>query len=133
MQWIRRYNILGIWSESIGYQRVLAHYLESEMRAKRQFVPVHRVQDQRRKSDRIMQAIGSATGYGLLYVRETHGTLLTQYYRYSPRSKEHDDILDALAIAIDVSKQLGLEDVIEGEYTVESKDSQKRLEFRQCP
>lgn len=133
MQWAGRYNILGIWAESIGYQRVLAHYLESEMRLKRKFIPVHRVQDQRRKSDRIMQAVGSATGYGLLYVRETHGTLLTQYYRYAPRSKEHDDILDALAIGIEVSRQLGLEDVIEGVYTVESRRETKQLGFRQCP
>lgn len=133
MQWVRRYPILGIWAESIGYQRVLAHYLESEMRLKRQFVPVHRVQDQRRKSDRIMQSIGSATGYGLLYIRETHSALLTQYYRYSPRSREHDDILDALAIGIDVSKQLGLEEVIEGEYTVESRRDSRQLEFRRCP
>lgn len=132
-QWARRYQILGIWAESVSYQRVLAHFIETEMRVKRVFIPVHRYEDRRRKSDRIMQAIGAATGYGLLFVRETHGTLLTQYYRYSPRSKEHDDILDALAIGLDVSKSLGLEDVIEGEYSVEPRYNKKQIGFRQCP
>ena len=132
-QWARSYNILGIWAESVSYQRVLAHLIELEMRRRRVFIPVHRYEDRRRKSDRIIQAIGAATGYGLLYVRETHSKFLQQYYKYSPRSKGHDDVLDALAIALDVSKELHLEDVIEGEYTVEYERKRKAIGFRNCP
>lgn len=134
MEWVGRYNILGIWAESIGYQRILAHFLTEEMRKYRKFIPVHQVQDKRRKSDRIIQSIGGATGYGLLYCRETHSKFLQQYYKYSPKSRMHDDVLDALAIGIDVSKELNLEDWIEGEYTVEGTGKQHKLvEFRQCP
>lgn len=134
VQWAREYQILGIWVESVSYQRVLAHLLEQEMRRRRLYLPVHRVQDQRRKSDRIVQAIGRVTGYGLLYVKAEHRRFLTQYYRYSPRSKEHDDILDALAMALDAGQKLNIGDWIEGEYTVERDSPQRRqIGFRQCP
>jgi hypothetical protein len=128
-----RYPILGIYVESVSYQRTLATYLEQEMRRTRRYLPVHKVQDRRRKSDRIMQAVGRATGYGLVHVRDTHSKLLTQYARYSPTSKEHDDILDALAMGIDAGLTLNVADWIEGDYTVDNESSQKQLEFRACP
>lgn len=133
MEYCARYPILGIYAEAIGYQRVLATFLEQEMRRQRRFVPVHKVQDQRNKANRIVQAIGRASGYGLLYVRETHGKLLTQYYRYSPKSKEHDDVVDALAMAIDTALNLSVDSWIEGEYTVDERENRKQVEFRQCP
>jgi len=132
-QWARRYQILGIWAESVSYQRVLAHLLENEMRRTRLFIPVHQYADRRQKSDRIIQTVGAATGYGLLYVRETHKKLLEQYYKYAPTYKGHDDVIDALSIALDVSKELGLGETIEGEYTVEYERPRKALTFRNCP
>jgi hypothetical protein len=133
VEYVTRYPILGIYVESISYQRVLATFLENEMRRTRKFVPVHRVQDRRRKSDRILQAVGRKSGYGLVYVRSTHSKLLTQYARYSPTSREHDDVLDALAMGIDAGDTLNIPDWIEGEYTVDSESSRKQLEFRSCP
>lgn len=133
LQWARMYNILGIWVESISYQRILAHFLEQEMRKYRTFIPVHRVKDQRSKADRIVQAVGKATAYGLLYIKASHQKLLTQYYSYSPRAKGLDDVIDCLAMAIDVSLRLSLNDWIEGEAERVDDNNRKQIGFRQCP
>lgn len=130
MQFIVRYRPLYIAVESISYQRVLAWYVEQEMSRQRRFVPVHRIQDKRRKSDRIIQAIGGLTGYGKLRVRSTHFGFIEQYSNYAPTSKAHDDILDAVAIGIDFGQSLNL-DSLEGEYY--EVGTYKQVEFRSCP
>lgn len=133
LQWARGFNILGIWVESISYQRILAHFLEQEMRKHRTFIPVHRVKDQRSKADRIVQAISKVTAYGLLHVRPTHQKLIAQYYSYSPKSKAHDDVIDCLAMAIDAGMRLGVQDWIDGEATRVNEPARKQIGFRQCP
>lgn len=136
IEYIVRYKPLGIISESIGYQRVLAHAIEQKMRETRRFVPVHRIQDQRRKADRIIQAVGGAAGYGRLYVRPTMSKFLTQYGKYSPLARMHDDVLDALAMGIDYGISINVAewgDWVEGEYSVEDERQPKQLEFRSCP
>lgn len=133
VEYTSRYPILGVYVESISYQRVLATFLENEMKRTRRYVPIHKVQDKRRKSDRILQAVGRKTGYGLVYVRPTHSKLLTQYARYSPTSSEHDDILDALAMGIDAGDALNIPDWIEGEFIREDSSTRKQVEFRSCP
>lgn len=134
LEYCGRYNPLGIVVESVSYQRVLAWYVEQEMRARRRFVPVHRVQDRRRKADRILQALGGATGYGRLYVRSSHFKFLEQYGRYSPRDKGHDDVLDAVAMGIDYALSIGVAEWLDGEYSlVSEEDKPKQLEFRTCP
>lgn len=133
MVYIDRYKPLGIVVESISYQRVLAWYIEQEMRAKRKYVPVHKIQDRRRKADRILQAIGATTGYGRLRVRSSHFGFLDQYAGYSPMSKAHDDILDAVSMGIDYGQSLNVGDWLEGEFENVTDVPMKRLEFRQCP
>lgn len=133
MEFIARYRPLSIVVESISYQRVLAHIIETEMRRQRRFVPVHRVQDRRRKADRILQAIGSASGYGRLYVKATHFGFIEQYNTYSPMSKEHDDILDAVSMGIDYGATLGIASWIDGEFEEAEEDTPKQVEFRSCP
>ena len=133
MEYIRRYQPLCIVVESIAYQRVLAWFIEQEMKRQRKFVPVNRIQDRRRKADRILQALGSATGYGRLRVKTNHFAFLDQYANYSPLSKAHDDILDACAMGIDYSLTLGVADWLEAEYEDVSESKPKQLEFRQCP
>jgi hypothetical protein len=134
IQWSHQYRLLGIWVESIGYQRVLKHYLQQAMNAARRYVPVHAVEDRRRKSDRIVQAIGSATGYGRLHVKTTQAKFLHQYAMYSPLSAEHDDVLDAVAMGIEAGNQLQIENWIEADYqTVTEELSPKQVEFRSCP
>lgn len=133
LEYCRRYPILGIYVESISYQRVLAHYLETLMRHHRIFVPVHRVQDSRKKSDRILQAIGRTSGYGNLYVRETHMRWIYQYNNYSPLSKEHDDIMDVTAIGIDALTSMNLPEWDGHSYEYLENAKPKQVNFRQCP
>lgn len=132
IQWSHRFKLLGIWIETIGYQRVLKDFVEKAMRDARRYTPVHAVQDRRRKSDRIIQAIGGATGYGRLHIKPEQHRFIAQYTGYSPTSPDHDDILDAVSMGIHAGDELHIEDWIEGEYE-ELDSSYKQLEFRSCP
>lgn len=133
IQYIRQYHPICIISESVSYQRILAWYVDQEMKKARIFVAVHKIQDNRRKSDRIMQAIGGATGQGRLLVKPTHFKFLDQYATYSPLAKMHDDVLDAVAMGLDYAQSLSIEDWLDGDYTVVHEEKPRRLEFRQCP
>ena len=133
LEYTRRYKPLGVYVESISYQRTLATFIENEMKLKRIYAPVHKVQDRRRKSDRIIQALGTATGQGNFYVKTSHSKFLTQFARYSPKSNDHDDVLDAAAIGIDAGNSLNISDWIEAEYSREDSYAVKQLEFRSCP
>lgn len=133
LEMIARYKPLAIVVESVAYQRVLAWYVEQAMRLHRKFVPVHKRQDSRRKADRILQAIGGAAGYGRLKVKASHFKFLEQYNTYSPRSREHDDVLDAVAMGIDYALELGVGDWIDGEYSHVNDEKPRQLEFRTCP
>jgi hypothetical protein len=87
--------------ESISYQRVLAWYLEQEMTRRRTFVAMDRVEDRRRKSDRIVQAVAGPLSYGHIYVHKAHTTFITQMDDYDPQVRDQrDDMLDAFAMAI---------------------------------
>lgn len=131
---IRKYRPQAVTSESVSYQRVLAWYIEREMRSRRIFVPVDRIDDRRNKFDRIVQAIGSYSAYGKLHVRSNMSELITQYTEFSPRYKGHDDILDALAQAIHWSETKNIASFIDGEYDVLDEDENvPQLEFRTCP
>jgi hypothetical protein len=132
-EYIRRYRPVGVVVESISYQRVLAWYLEQEMRTKRVYLPVYQIQDKRKKSDRIVQAIGGAAGYGRLLCKAEHAKFIQQYVEYSPKVEMHDDVLDAVAMGIDWAKKSSVGDWIEGEaYEVED-DALPQLEFRSAP
>jgi phage terminase large subunit-like protein len=137
IEYARRYKLLGGSVESTSYQRVLAHYLEQVMRETKTFLPIHRVDDRRKKSDRIIQAIGSTAGYGRLYVKPTMSKFLAQYNKYSPTAKMHDDVLDMLAQGIDYGNSLGVatwDDWIDGEFSVVTDGyERKKVEFRSCP
>ena len=88
--------------ESISYQRVLAWYLEQEMKKRRIYLPVHKIQDRREKSDRIIQAIAPFLHYGRLYMfRGPKGAkFIQQLSDYAPGVNMHDDVLDMVAMAI---------------------------------
>lgn len=92
--------ILKAGAESIGYQRTLAWYIDTEMRRRRMFIPMERIQDQRSKADRILQHIPVLLAYGHLYIHASMSELITQTDDYDPSvDDQSDDILDALAMA----------------------------------
>lgn len=117
--------------ESISYQRVLKWYLEQEMFKRKTFLPIDAVQDRRKKSDRIIQALAGLTHMGCLYVKPAHEALITQMQNYNPADdSEHDDILDALAMAI-TSVNPAQRD-IEGDFTLIDEDDEPLL-IGGCP
>ena len=56
-------------------------------------MPVYQIQDRRRKSDRIVQALGDTSGYGRLKVKTSQSKFVEQFVEYSPLSGNHDLIL----------------------------------------
>lgn len=131
-EFARRWRPLGIIVEAIAYQRVLAWYIEKGMREQRVYLPVYKVQDRRKKSDRIVQALGETSGYQRLKCRSSHAKFIEQFTEYSPVAKMHDDVLDALAMAITWGETQGVDEWIEGEFSQED-DSLPQLNFRGAP
>lgn len=113
---IRQWHPRKAGVETTAYQRVLKWYLEKEMREKRVFLMIEAIDDKKRKkSDRILQAILEPAGHGHLYVHSTHLKFIQQFDEYSPLVEMHDDVLDAMAIAVMTRKRIGSE-TYEGDY-----------------
>lgn len=123
---------LGIVVESVSYQRILAWYLEKQMRELRITTPVYKVQDQRRKPDRIVQAIGETSGYGRLFCKPHHTKFIQQYTEYSPLANEHDDVLDMVSMGITWAENKQVSDWLDGECS-EVEEEAPRLQFRNAP
>lgn len=101
--------------EAIAYQRVLAWYLETKMRELGTWMVVDRVQDKRRKADRIEQELGSVASDYRLYCKPEHTKFVEQFCEYSPLVNMHDDVLDMVAMGITGVKGYGSY-ALEGEY-----------------
>ena len=132
-EYARRFRPLGVVVESIAYQRVLAWYLEKAMREQRVYLPVYKVQDRRRKSDRIIQALGETSGYHRLRCLPSQTKLIEQFTEYSPLIEMHDDVLDALSMAITWAQNQGVDEWIEGDYSRVDEDDLPQLQFRNAP
>lgn len=140
-QQVMRYRPIGFGVESIGFQRTLAWYIEQEMKKKKIYVPINKIQDRRKKSDRIIQAISGYLHYGLLYINASMSKLIQQLDDYDPMIEMHDDVLDALAMAIMMLNPWMVESgdderTIEMEYKVIAEEEEHEFEsltFRGAP
>lgn len=132
-EFIRLYRPMAIVSESTAYQRTLAWYIEKEMRERKIWVTVHKIDDRRRKADRIIQALGGLSAFGKLHVKASQTELITQFTEYSPHYRGHDDILDALSQGVHWGETKHIASYIDGEYSVVEDDNYRELEFRSCP
>lgn len=133
-EFARRFRPLGIAVESISYQRVLAWYLEKKMREQRVYLPVWKIQDRRRKPDRIVQALGETSGYQRLHVRYQHTKFIEQFTEYSPTADMHDDVVDAVSMAITWASNQGLDEWIEGDFErLDEENEFPQLNFRGAP
>ena len=129
---IWRWRPLKAAVESISYQRVLKWFLEQEMLKRRVFIPIDAVQDRRRKSDRILQELPGLVHMGCLYIKPNMTELVDQMSNYAPgRDADHDDILDALAMAI-TSNNPALRE-LEGEYTRLDEELYAPVAVGACP
>jgi hypothetical protein len=136
-EFVWKYRPLKLVVETIAYQRVLKWYLEKEMVARKVFVACDAIQDRRKKSDRIIQALAGPLHMGMLLARPTHEKLIHQFDRYNPvLDREHDDVLDALAMAV-TAVNPALRSAIEGEFTVLSEEEDDRyykpIQIGVCP
>lgn len=127
-----RYRAAHGASEGIGYQRVLAWYLAREMRRRLQFRTVHEIKgERRRKEDRIPQVLRPVASQYALHVRRDQTELIDQFTRYPDCA--HDDLLDALAIAVEYAFSLG-GDIFEHDADVLTDERDiPELEYRSAP
>lgn len=91
--------------EAIGYQRVLADILEKEMARRRIFRTIDKKKSERRnKEDRIIQSLAGLVAHRHLFIHSSMTELLDEMRAFEPEggNKEHDDILDALSMAVEV-------------------------------
>jgi len=107
-----KYRPRKVVVESVAYQRTLARYLKVKMREVGRFVPVIEVTDKRKKRDRILQALSGRAANGDLYIHASHVEFVEQFADYP--DVRHDDLLDAVAMALDHSGGVG--PAVEGEY-----------------
>jgi phage terminase large subunit-like protein len=110
----REYRVSRIGIESVAYQRTLKWLLEKEMQRKQLYFVVDAIIDTRKKFARITSALGGLLREGRLAVRADMVELLKQLQAYP--NVEHDDVLDALSIALTmlVNPFLEMEDLGEG-------------------
>jgi predicted phage terminase large subunit-like protein len=78
--------------ESVGYQRVLAQALQPGL------LPIVQVQQPKQKEVRILGTLSPYFENGTLLINKNMEELLLEYLQF-PKS-EHDDILDALEMAV---------------------------------
>lgn len=98
---VLRWRPLKFSVESVSFQRTLAWYIEQEMTKKRIFIPINRLQDRRKKNDRIIQAIAGLLAHRRLFVRPSMEKLIQQLDDFNPASdKNKDDVIDMLSMAI---------------------------------
>lgn len=113
--------------ETIGFQRVLAWYIRRQMLEKRIFVPIDEVQDKRHKQDRIIQALAGLVSHGYLHIHPSMTELVDEMRNYEPTDREQkDDILDALAMAVDgLNNPFVTGDEIEGTLTEQCAEEER--------
>ena len=127
-----RWKALHGAAGAISYERVLSWYLSREMRRRLQFRTIHPIKgDKREKRDRIVQTLRPVASNGALWVRRDMATLIDQYSRYP--DTQHDDVLDALAVAVEYAFTLGQDVMVESEDIFLDESDYAPLEFRGAP
>lgn len=128
-EFVRRYQPRKVAVETVLFQRVLAFYLRQQMLKENLFFTITEVEDKRKKKTRIEQAITDRASNGRLYVHPSQTELIAQFSAYP--NTNHDDLLDALAIAITSVNPAFEGEVVEGDFTVE--ETKPLVGWRNCP
>lgn len=113
------WNPMFVGIETIMNQRTLKDLLEREQLARRQFLTIIPVEDKRKKETRIVQTVSRyASNHNLVINKGKHPEFLEQYCAFQAEAtRQRDDYLDALTIAMDLINP-ALEGVtLEGDYT----------------
>jgi hypothetical protein len=125
-----QYRVARIVVETVMYQRVLKWHLEKEMARRRTFFLIVPYEDKRKKYNRITSVFGNLGPQGLINIRRDQLNFLQEFEDY--HGGDHDDILDASAIALSdlVSPSLELG---QDEYYFSDVDVPKLEPARMCP
>lgn len=94
----RRYKVIRIAIEAVGYQRSLKNLVENEMRRTGQYFALSEVKAAKSKAVRITNTLAGLLAQGRIFARRSMTSLIRQVSEF-PQVK-HDDVLDALAIAV---------------------------------
>lgn len=94
------YRIARVVVEAVAYQKVLAWLLQEEMKRRRQYYPIIPYVDKRSKSTRIIGTLSGIASAGLLHIGPEDTVFARQFLDYSETYSDHDDDLDASAMAL---------------------------------
>jgi hypothetical protein len=125
--------------EKVAYQKVLAWYIEREMKVRRVWFQVEawppEGTERRSKADRIIQCFASSglAPYGNFYCRKEHTGFIEQFVDFAPDVEQLDDIIDAVSIGL---TSMNIDEFIEGDFEriADEESDVPRLEnFRGAP
>ena len=102
---VRKWKVLRARVEGITYQRTLKWLLDDAMSRERIWVQINAVDDKRKKSHRIAQAMSGIATHKRLFVHRSHLDFISQFAAYP--NVTHDDDLDSVAMALDEANTYG--------------------------
>lgn len=94
----RRYKVIRIAIEAVGYQRSLKNLVENEMKRTGQYFALSEVKAAKSKAVRITNTLAGLLAQGRIFARRSMTSLIRQTAEFP--QVPHDDVLDALAIAV---------------------------------
>lgn len=97
-EFVVRYKPRRVGIETTLFQRMLKWYVEEEMRKRQHFFQIFPVEDKRKKETRILQTLSDRASNRNIVVNRSMTGFIEQFGKF-PLCK-HDDILDALSIAV---------------------------------
>jgi len=132
-----RWNPMMIGIETVMNQRTLKANFDAAMQRRRKFFSVIPIEDKRKKETRIVQTVSRyASNRALVVNKEKHPELIEQYGSFQAQAtKQHDDYLDALTIAMSLINPALEGVVMEGDYVdITNEDNIPELEdWRSAP
>lgn len=130
---IHKWRPMQVGVESVNYQRTLAWFLRKEMAGRNHYVYVTEVNDKRGKNLRIRQSLTGRASNGMFFVNAEHADFIDQFARHP--NITHDDLLDAVSLAICLINPALDGVTIEGDYDVlaAERDIPKLENWRACP
>ena len=118
------YHAFRLIVETVAYQKIMAWYLEEEMKRKRLYFTVIQLKVRTSNANRIMQTIPGLAAYGHFYVRPSHTKFIQQADDYDPQVKDiSDDLLTAVANAI-ISSNPGIRAAMGGNVDADTLPSE---------
>ena len=125
-----RYRPMAIVVEDVAYQRTLKWILEKEMARRGRYWPTKGTSgDRRKKFIRIVSTLSGPASQGKFWCAKHHTEFQLQFESYGLGYRGHDDLLDAVSIAVSELTNPYLE------LEAENRDDniEEPLQLRYCP